>query len=126
MKASIGLCPKFIDSQQCSNKVAYTSPHFLEQCIKRRLTVCRHKPEDVTGQVAIWRDMLGNDVRRKLEKQKQAAANLTFKVSDAYADAANEWRQAHLHAEAASWATRRRAEPPQLRAALRRYGCNGE
>eukprot|EP00965_Chrysotila_dentata_P078577 2589348-Pleurochrysis_carterae.AAC.1 len=28
-----------------------------------------------------WRDKLGNDVRRKLEKQKQATANLIFKVS---------------------------------------------
>eukprot|EP00965_Chrysotila_dentata_P110549 3652609-Pleurochrysis_carterae.AAC.1 len=43
--------------------------------------VRRDKPSSVGVSISTWRDKIGNDVSRKAEKSKQAAAGLTFKVN---------------------------------------------
>eukprot|EP00965_Chrysotila_dentata_P063683 2110020-Pleurochrysis_carterae.AAC.3 len=79
--AVIGQCSKWIEGCVCGKDVVYPPPHFCYDCIKRKVAVRRQTPDDVSVSVDIWRNKVGNEVRRKLEKSKPACANMTFKVA---------------------------------------------
>eukprot|EP00965_Chrysotila_dentata_P258163 6213125-Pleurochrysis_carterae.AAC.2 len=79
------VCTRYNDGQPCRREVVYHAPHYCEQCLNSGMGGMRCvRPKlstRITTNAEPWRNKIGNDVLKKLQKLKEAQANLSLKLS---------------------------------------------
>eukprot|EP00965_Chrysotila_dentata_P247905 6208032-Pleurochrysis_carterae.AAC.1 len=85
LRSAHAICTRYNDGQLCLRPVVYHAPHYCEECLQtgmRGMRMTRPRlPTHVRVAVEPWQLKIGNEVRKKLMRMKQAQSSLTVKLS---------------------------------------------